>query len=64
MLENHEGELCKMSPKGCQDSMSSEASQITEHTVCDRAMIILVDRQQQPTGQPTTGTVAAFKSTT
>ena len=41
--------------------MSSEASQIMEHTVCDRAMNILIDKQRQPTGQPP---VAAFKSTT
>jgi hypothetical protein len=42
----------KTASKGCQDSMSSEASQIMEHTVCDRAMNILIDKQRQPTGQP------------
>lgn len=44
--------LEKIASEGRQDSRSSEASQVMEHTVWDRAMNILVDKQRQPTGQP------------
>jgi hypothetical protein len=44
MLYEKKGE--KTASEGCHDSMSSETSHVMEHTVCDRAMNILIDKQR------------------